>query len=223
MSGSAQFTDAKTFVRQKWQDQKVLDDIYKLADDKAENKAVKDLAEKAAKDHKQAQDKLKDLASELKVDKDTAAAPAGQPSSQITSIKNRLNTLSGKEFDKTFLSEIINVHQVDIALFQAASTRATEESVKKFAQECVPKLQQHLQSAKDAYQQVTGTAWTPGLGSYTPTATYSTQPGATGTGTSPMGTSPGTSTSPSGASSSSAPGSTSGASHSGTAQPDTDQ
>lgn len=174
---AARFTDAKTFVQEELQEQEATKDIYEMAEDKAKNEAVKNVAKTALKDHKQAADKLKEVAKGMNLDTDQAPTAQSPHVQQARSLQQRLQSASPEQFDRAFLTEIINMHQQEIARFQAASTQAQEQAVKQFAQEALPKLQQHLQAAQSAYQQVTGTAWTPSDRSFTPTATYESQPG----------------------------------------------
>lgn len=191
MSGQAAdatFTDAKTFVKQELQEQEIVTDIYRMAEDKAQNDAVKQVAQKALKDHSQAKDKLKNIAKEIKVEaeKDQAQAAADPHVRHASQMKQQLQNLSGREFDRAFLSGVIEMHQKEIARYQAASNQAQQPEVKQFAENTLPALQQHLQAAQSAFQQVTGTAWTPTTQSgFTPTAAYQTQPGQQPSATQP--------------------------------------
>lgn len=181
----AQFTDDKSFVRQEIQKQKILNEIYQLAQQKAKRDEVKQFAQKALQDHKQAGEKLKEVAKDLKIevkDEQTWSATATiDPNIQLAQqLKQRLQGLSDAEFDREFLASLAAVHQLEIGRYQAASRQATEPKVKEFAQNVLPKLQQHFQDSRQTFQEVTGTAWTPSQSSFMPAARYETQPGQSG-------------------------------------------
>lgn len=181
------FTDAKQFVREELHENLVLTDIYEMAGNKADNQAVKEVAKTALQDHKQAADKLKELAKthSIQIPEDNNAKSSDAHVQNVQNMKQRLQGLDEKQFDKTFLSEIIPMHEAEIARYQQAADQAQPQEVKQFAQQCIPKLQQHLTSSKQAWQQVTGSAWSAQHGrSYTPTAAYDTQSAQPQAGTS---------------------------------------
>jgi len=185
LQAGAQFTDDKSFVRQEIQKQRILNEIYQLAQQKAQRDEVKKVVQKAIQDHKQAGEKLKEVAKDLKIeikeDQTWSPGAAIDPNAQLAQqLKQRLQGLSDREFDREFLASLAALHQLEINRYQAASNRATEQKVKQFTQDVLPKLQQHFQDSRQAFQEVTGTAWTPSQSSFVPAALYETQPGTSG-------------------------------------------
>ena len=60
----------------------------------------------------------------------------------------RLQKLSGKDFDKTYADHMVKEHQKDIKEFQDAAKNVEDPDVKKFAQDTLPTLEHHEQMAQ---------------------------------------------------------------------------
>jgi putative membrane protein len=67
---------------------------------------------------------------------------------------DRLAKLSGKEFDKVYMSHMVKDHVADVADFQRESSRAKDAEVKDFAQQTLPTLQDHLKEARSVSSSV---------------------------------------------------------------------
>src|SRR6476646_10189354 len=86
--------------------------MAQLAQSKASSQAVKDLANKLVADHTKANDNLKPLAT-----KDNITWPTGL-SAKDQAEYNKLQALSGAEFDREYVNYEIKDHKQDISLFQ---------------------------------------------------------------------------------------------------------
>ena len=61
-----------------------------------------------------------------------------------------LSAYSGAQFDKHFLDEQARTHQMDIALFEQTAAKCPDKDVKKFAEDTLPGLREHLHMAHNA-------------------------------------------------------------------------
>jgi len=115
-----------------------------LAQTKASSQAVKDLASKLVADHTKANNSLKPIAM-----KDNITLPTGLNSKQQSEY-NKLQALSGADFDREYVNYQIRDHKQDISMFQHEVDHGTDAQVKAWAQEQLPALQEHLRMAQSA-------------------------------------------------------------------------
>jgi putative membrane protein len=118
--------------------------LAQLAQTKASSQAIKDLANKLVADHTKANDSLKPLAT-----KDNITWPTGL-SAKDQAEYNKLQALSGAEFDREYVNHEIKDHKQDISLFQKESDHGSNTEVKAWAAENLPTLQEHLRMAQNA-------------------------------------------------------------------------
>jgi putative membrane protein len=119
-----------------------------LAQTKANSQAVKDLANRLVVDHTKANDNLKPIAS-----KDNVTWPTGMNAKQQAEY-NKLQALSGADFDREYVNYEIKEHKQDINAFQHEANRGNDPEVKAWASENVPTLQEHLRLAETALSSV---------------------------------------------------------------------
>jgi putative membrane protein len=119
-----------------------------LAQTKATNQAVKDLANKLVEDHTKANEKLKPIAS-----KDNVSLPSGMNTKQQAEY-NKLQSLSGADFDRAYVNYEIKDHKQDINLFQHEVSHGNDAQVKAWASENLPALQEHLRMAESALSSI---------------------------------------------------------------------
>src|SRR6266550_1569589 len=116
--------------------------LGQMARDKATGTAVKTFAERMISDHGQANEELKQLALTkgvalpAVVDKDHAKSSDG------------LSKKVGRDFDKSYMEQMIRDHEAAVAKFQAASENASDPDLKAWAARTLPTLQNHLTMAK---------------------------------------------------------------------------
>lgn len=114
-------------------------ELGRLAADRATSPEVKQFAQQMITDHAKAGEKLKKLAQQKKV----TLPPGILPKAKQT--KEMLAKLSGSEFDRAYVKAMVEVHEKDVAAFEAVAKNATDADVKTFAAETVPTLKHHLQ------------------------------------------------------------------------------
>ena len=113
--------------------------LGEVASQKASAAEVKELGAMMVKDHSKANDELKDLAGKKGV-----TLPAELDSKHQGTV-DRLSKLSGEEFDKAYVNEMITAHKKDVSEFEKASKSAADADVKGWAGKTLPTLQAHLQ------------------------------------------------------------------------------
>ncbi|HXL58937.1 MAG TPA: DUF4142 domain-containing protein [Chitinophagaceae bacterium] len=117
-------------------------ELGKIAQEKATNPRIKDFAAMVVKDHSNASDNLKKLASEKNI-----ILPAAISDEQKKDIDN-LNKKTGKDFDKAYMKMMLDDHKKDIKKFEKAGNDLKDPDIKGFAMNTLPTLQKHLDSAK---------------------------------------------------------------------------
>ena len=80
----------------------------------------------------------------------------------------RLQSMSGPEFDKKFVQTTVNHHGRTVKSFEKASQNATDSEVKAFAAKTLPTLKEHLTMAQGLQAEV-GATGAPGEGAGTDT------------------------------------------------------
>jgi putative membrane protein len=122
-------------------------DYSQLGVDKATNASVKEFAQMMVKDHGAMLTSVKDLSTRLNV---TPASndKANDLKEENTKDINDLNAKTGKDFDKEFMDEQIDMHQETLDLLTDLDGRTTNADLKAAIAEAKPKVQAHLDQAK---------------------------------------------------------------------------
>jgi putative membrane protein len=109
-------------------------ELGKLASSKAAGSEVKGFGQMMVSDHSKANEELKALAAKKNVThKSTMTA---------------LQAKSGADFDREYVSEMIEDHEKDVAAFQDKSQNASDPDVKAFAAKTLPTLRKHLEAIR---------------------------------------------------------------------------
>jgi len=117
--------------------------VARLATEKASDPAVKDYAAMLLDHHREANDKLKRVAKDKGL-----TVPSEIPAAKQRKI-DALSQASGSAFDRQFIQEVgLHDHKNDIALFEKASKNAKDSEVRSFAEDTLPTLRSHLDSAQ---------------------------------------------------------------------------
>jgi len=168
--------------------------LAQAAQQKSQNQQVKQLAQRIQQDHQQMAQALQKVIEQQGLQSPQSLSLEKQHALQV------MQSQSGEDFDKCFLSAMKCDHAKDVSKFEDMSKIAKDDAVKQFASQQLPTLQQH-------YQQVQQTAVACGL----PSGTEASPAGARIPG-SGNGTSGGTSGGTNGGTSSGTSGGTSGGS-----------
>jgi putative membrane protein len=116
--------------------------LAKIALEKSEKQDVKDFANRMIKDHGNAQDQLRSIAEKINV-------PIPEHvSTQHQQTIDRLAKLKGEAFDKAYAKAMVDDHTKVVAMFEKAEGKLKNPDLKKFAQDTLPILKEHLELAK---------------------------------------------------------------------------
>lgn len=125
-------------------------ELGKLASEKASSDGVKDFGKRMADDHGKATTELKELASKKGV---TLPTDLDQKHRQL---RDRLARLSGAEFDRAYVDEMVKDHKKDVSTFKREANRAKDADVKAWAGKTLPTLEEHLKQVQQLQAQVKG-------------------------------------------------------------------
>jgi putative membrane protein len=117
--------------------------LGKLASEKATNPDVKQFAQKMVEDHGKANDELKAAASKESIDLPTSL------DSKHQATMDRLSKMSGADFDKAYVKEMVKDHDMDVKEFQKEAQNGQNSSVRDFASKTLPTLQEHQKMIHD--------------------------------------------------------------------------
>ena len=113
-------------------------ELGRLAVEKATDPRVRQFGQQMIDDHSKANDALKAAAS-----KEGITLPTGTDAKHQKTME-RLQKLSGSQFDAAYTEEMLRDHKEDVAAFEKEA-RAGSSAVQKFAADTLPTLQNHLQ------------------------------------------------------------------------------
>jgi putative membrane protein len=125
-------------------------ELGKMVESKAKDPAVKQFAQMMVKDHTDALNQLQKLAQSKNI-----TLPDGVPS-DAQDLQQKLSTEQGKQFEKDYMSGMVEDHQKDVQEFQDASQNLKDSDLKQWAGTMLPKLQQHLAKAQAVDSQLNG-------------------------------------------------------------------
>ncbi len=117
-------------------------ELGRLAQKQGQNADVKSFGSKMVQDHSNANTELKQLAG-----KKTVTLPADVGAMHKATM-DKLSKLTGAEFDKEYVSEMVKDHEKDVSMFQMQADSATDTDVKAFAAKTLPTLKMHLEMIK---------------------------------------------------------------------------
>jgi putative membrane protein len=112
--------------------------LGKLAQEKAVNSKVKNFGAMMVMDHSKANEAFKGIAKSKNI-----TLPAA-PGAEEQKTMDELSKKSGADFDKAYVSDMIEDHKKDIKAFEAASKTCKDPEIKAFAIKTLPVLRKHL-------------------------------------------------------------------------------
>ena len=112
----------------------------KLAQKNGQNQDVKNFGQMLEQDHSQHLQKAKQQAQQI------GATPPSEPNAKQKKMYDHLSSLSGRQFDRQFAEDMANDHKQDIGKYQKEAK--SNGPLADFAQQTIPTLQKHLQTAE---------------------------------------------------------------------------
>lgn len=117
--------------------------LGKIAVQRAENPEVKQFAQRMVDDHTKANDELAQLAAKRDVKMPDDMSPKHKP------VMSRLSNLSGADFDRAYMREMVTEHDHDVARFQRQATATKDADLKAWIEKTLPVLRRHEQMAQN--------------------------------------------------------------------------
>ena len=118
-------------------------ELGRLAAEKGNAAAVKQLGERLATDHGKANEELTQLAQQKGV-----TLPR-EPESAHKKAKDRLSKLTGEAFDREFAQQMVRDHDSDVRDFDRESKNAKDADLKAWAGKTLPVLKEHQTKARE--------------------------------------------------------------------------
>ncbi|KAA5544212.1 DUF4142 domain-containing protein [Adhaeribacter rhizoryzae] len=123
--------------------------LGEMAQQKAANADVKKFGQQMVTDHSKANAELKTLAAAKNIQLPSTPLPKHQKHI------DHMGSLSGAEFDKHYMTMMVEDHEEDVTLFQTtANDNSQDAELKAFAQKTLPVLKSHLQLAQQTQAKV---------------------------------------------------------------------
>ena len=117
-------------------------EVGTLAQQKADTQSVKEFGSMMVKDHSAANEKLKGIAASKNIPLPTSAGVAQMAR------KAKLEILSGKTFDRSYIKSMIKDHEEDIALFKKEAQSGQDPDARAYATATLPTLKAHLRKIR---------------------------------------------------------------------------
>jgi putative membrane protein len=112
-----------------------------LVGQKAQDPQIKQFAQRLVQDHQKAADQLKQVAQQMNVQVSEDLMPVHQAKLQ------ELQQKPAKQLELAFIFDQVACHTKDLLEYQFVAQNAQNPQLKQFAQQTVPHLRQHLQTA----------------------------------------------------------------------------
>jgi putative membrane protein len=142
-SAGANPTDPQGFMTKAAQGGMAEVELSRLAATKAQNAEVKQFAQKMIQDHTNANTEVKALATKKNITLPT------ELDAEHKAIKDKLQGLSGAEFDKAYMQAMVTDHEKTVDLFESQSGSGTDADAKALATKTLPTLKMHEEMAKN--------------------------------------------------------------------------
>jgi putative membrane protein len=139
-------TAEKTFVTKAAKGNFAEVELGKLASQKSHNADVKAFGEQMVTDHSKANDNLKPIADSNGVQWPTNLT--GEPKT----LYDKLSSLSGAAFDKTYIHTMVEDHQKDAKAYEMESGKVKDSQLKSYIDQTLPVVQQHLSHIQSIQQ-----------------------------------------------------------------------
>ncbi len=139
----------RAFVTQAAQDGIAEVQLGQLAAQRGSSDAVKQYGQRMVREHTQANNRLRQIATSKGISLPTDIGARNQ------SARERLSQLSGAQFDRQYMQQMVEDHTRGLALYQTQAEQGEDADLKAFAAQTVPVLQEHLQLARSMAENTT--------------------------------------------------------------------
>jgi putative membrane protein len=132
----------KTFIKKAADGGMTEVELGRLAAEKGGSDEVKDFGNQMVKDHSKINDDLKEVATKMNV-----TMPSGVSAKHHAAIE-KMAGMSGANFDKAYVAAMVTDHEKDIAEFEKADKEVKNPALKKFIEDALPMMKDHLEKIK---------------------------------------------------------------------------
>jgi putative membrane protein len=126
--------------------------LGKLAADRGSNAMVKAFGERMVTQHGAAGDQLKAAAQQANIALPTTVSSKDQQT------YDRLARLNGSNFNRAYADDMVRDHEKDLNDFQNEANNGKNSSIRAFASQTTPMIQQHLNQAREMQKAVSQTS-----------------------------------------------------------------
>ncbi len=134
--------DARSFLKDAIEGNSAEIALAQVAERKAQNQELKQYAQMLRQEHSQANQQLQPLAQKHGLSVNQTLDSKHQKK------LDKMQALSGAEFDREYATAMLKDHHKTIAKYEAASRNIQDPDVQHYVQTTLPKLRQHLQHAQ---------------------------------------------------------------------------
>ncbi|MFB3901832.1 MAG: DUF4142 domain-containing protein [Acidobacteriota bacterium] len=121
--------------------------LGELAIQRTGNQVVRDFAKRMVIAYSQGAKEVKELAERKGINCPTELDDKHQQTVE------RLSELSGPDFDRAYMTEMVEAHERDIKAFENQGATGQDRDIKKWASRTLPKLREHLEVARQTRRQ----------------------------------------------------------------------
>lgn len=121
--------------------------LGELAIQRTETQVVRDFARRMIVAYSQSSKEVKELA-----DHKGVSCPA-ELDEKHQEIVERLAELTGTDFDRAYMAEMVEIHEREIKAFESQGAKGGDRDIRKWVSRTLPKLREHLQLAREARRQ----------------------------------------------------------------------
>jgi len=148
--GSARAADvaSEAFIKEAIEGNLAEVQVGQLAQQRGQSERVRSLGRMLENDRAAANQEATSVANALGV------SPPTQPDESQRAVYEKLSRLSGAEFDRQFVSDMIKDHLADIRRFESAAKK--KDPAADYAKQTLPTLRKHLQTAETLVGGTTG-------------------------------------------------------------------
>jgi putative membrane protein len=123
-------------------------ELGRVAMQRASRPSVRSFGERMVTDHGRNNAELATLARSKGMDVSATLDTTHQ------AMRDRLSGLSGADFDRAYMSEMVRDHTEDVALFEREAQTASDPDIKAYASRSLPMLREHLALARQVNSDV---------------------------------------------------------------------
>ena len=124
-------------------------ELGRMAQERGTHPDVKEFGAMMVREHQAAAEELRPIGSQL----GTAAGALGteareEAREELTELREELAQLTGRDFDRKYIEEMIDDHEAGIRDLESRVENAANADVRTWASRTLPKMRQHLERAK---------------------------------------------------------------------------